>query len=321
MSSLSNLPYGKILDYWFERLKGRKNRYKFVFTKAIEIYAFTRKKANVKRTSKNLQRITATKNKDNQIKNSSKIIVVIPAFVKNDFDLNFLRRLIEQLTTQTRKITEILVIDDYSPVNYQLPKSIIKIRQEKNSGPAKARNTGIEIALKHQPDIIAFTDIDCVPDKNWILSIIEKFKTDKSVSIVSGNTKSFNTNWFGKYHELNGTLNGRIFKNSDLLLYGTTSNLAITGQVAAKLRFNESFALAAGEDIEFCYNAIKQGFNIKHCNKAIIHHDYGYNGSLIKNTKKFMKQFSKYAEGEKTLIEIAPDYYEYFNETIEIQAN
>lgn len=135
MSSLSNLPYGKILDYWFERLKGRKNRYKFVFTKAIEIYAFTRKKANVKRTSKNLQRITATKNKDNQIKNSSKIIVVIPAFVKNDFDLNFLRRLIEQLTTQTRKITEILVIDDYSPVNYQLPKSIIKIRQEKNSGP------------------------------------------------------------------------------------------------------------------------------------------------------------------------------------------
>ena len=320
MSSLSNLPYGKILDYWFERLKGQKNRYKFIATKVVEIYAFTKRKVNVTRTSNNLPTNRFIRNKKNEITENPKVVTIIPAFVKTDFDLNSLNRLIRQLKTNER-IAEIILIDDCSPKKFKVPKYVTITRQKTNGGPAKARNKGIEIALKNEADIITFTDIDCVPDSNWIISIIKKYKTDKNVDIISGNTKSFNQNWFGKYHEMNGTLNGRKFKDSDFLLYGTTSNFAITRQVAEKLRFNENFPLAAGEDIEFCYNAIKQGFGIKHCNKAIIYHDYGYNGNVIKNTKKFMKQFEKYAEGEKTLLEFAPDYYEYFNETIEIQAN
>ena len=40
MSSLSNLPYGKILDYWFVKLKGSPYRFKFIITKTVEIFAF-----------------------------------------------------------------------------------------------------------------------------------------------------------------------------------------------------------------------------------------------------------------------------------------
>ena len=40
MSSLSNLPYGKILDYWYEKIAGKSYRFKFIITKIFEVYTF-----------------------------------------------------------------------------------------------------------------------------------------------------------------------------------------------------------------------------------------------------------------------------------------
>lgn len=321
MSSLSNLPYGKILDYWYERLKGKEKRWKFILTKVIEIYAFTKHKD--KKDNKKKKELTNLNNDviQNKINTKPNVSVIIPTYIRNDFEKQSLIRLVKILTEQEYKINEIILVDDCSPVDYEKFKNVTILKNKENGGPAIARNKGIQKAIENNADIIAFTDVDCVPDTNWILSIVKKYQNDKSVSIVSGNTKSYSADWFSQYHEINGTLNGRVFKSSDNLLYGTTANLAITREVAEIIRFNEKFPLAAGEDIEFCFTAIKKGFKVKHCKDAIIYHDFGYNGNPIKNMKRFMNQFSRYAKGEKTLLELSPDYYEYFNETIEIQAN
>ena len=60
------------------------------------------------------------------------------------------------------------------------------------------------------------------------------------------------------------------------------------------------------------------GFAIKHIPDMIVHHNFGYNSSALKNIKRFMKLFSKYGKGEKIVIEKIPYYYEYFNRTFEI---
>jgi len=319
MSSLSNLPYGKILDYWYEKLKKKPYRNKFLMSKIIEIYAFKRNSYNTKQLPK-LSYEKFPEQIENKISVKNKLAIVVPVYVKNKIDLDKLNLLFNSFSMLSEKPDNIFIIDDCSPLKYDIPQNITFIRLKQNSGPAKARNVGIELSLKENNEIIAFTDSDCIVEPNWVSVLKKSFVNNKRFNILSGKVYSYDNNWFGKYHEINGTLNGRILNKKDKLLYGTTANLAITNLVASKIKFNEEFPLAAGEDIEFCFKANMNGFAIKHIPEMIVYHNFGYNGNLFKNLKEFMKLFSKYGKGEKILIEKIPNYYEYFNNTLEISS-
>lgn len=322
MSSLSFLPYGKILDYWYERLRNNRHRNKFLATKILEIYSFSKTKTHVKLRNISDVEIKVS-DKRNFVPDKPSVSVIIPAFIKNKFDLKCLLRLIKILINQSFEVNNIIIIDDNSTYKYNIPSHLkIKYHKEsRNKGPAKARNKGMDLSLDFKSDLLIFTDVDCVPSKNWVEKIVDGFKSNRKAHIISGNTKSHNKKWFGTYHEMNGTLNGRKFKNSDLLLYGPTCNLAITKEVGKIVKFNESFSSAAGEDIDFCFRSIKKGFNIFHNSEAIIFHDYGYDDfCFYRNIISFMNQFKRYSKGEITLLEQIPDYYSYFNKTIEISS-
>ncbi|MFW6015937.1 MAG: glycosyltransferase [bacterium] len=320
MSCLSMLPYSDVLKYWEDRIE-RKYKLPFILTKILEVYSFNKKKEEPVKII-NSEVIIEEAFYENTLKEDPVVDVIVPAYIRTDFDYNCLNRLISILKSQTYEINNIIIIDDCSPYQYKLDeKEVILYNFNKNQGPANARNKGLEIALKKNAELIIFTDVDCVPDNAWVEGFIKRFKEDSKAHILSGKTKSFNKTWLGKYHEINGTLNGRRFKDSDLLLYGPTCNLAIIREAACSMRFNTDFPNAAGEDIDFCFRAIQQGFNIKYCDKAIINHDFGYKKlTILKNIKSFMKQFGKYAKGEKILIEQIPEYYSYLNKTEEISS-
>jgi GT2 family glycosyltransferase len=122
----------------------------------------------------------------------------------------------------------------------------------------------------------------------------------------------------GKYHEINGTLNGRKFVGLDRLLYGVTANLAITATVAENVRFNEAFREPACEDVEFCFRANEKSFGIRQVPEMIVKHNYGYSSHPFRNLKGFMKLFKKYGKAEKLLIENIPDLYAFFDRTEKI---
>lgn len=317
MSSISNLPYGKILDYWYENLKGHKDRNKFLLTKFIEAFTF---KSSSKNTNLDYKYVPFPKGKKHNLPIKPKIALVIPVYAESNNDIQDLKNLFESIENLEYEPDIVIVIDDKSPLNYNIPKQFLKLNNEVNSGPAKARNRGIETALNNKADIIAFADSDCILDKDWTKQIIFHFQQYHTCDIVSGNTISKDNHWFGTYHNINGTLNGRKFKNSDRLLYGTTANLAITAQVGKRVKFNETFPNAAGEDIEFCFRANKEGFEIIHNRKMIVFHNYGYTKRIFDSLKIFINQFRKYGKGEKILLEQIPEYYAYFNETEEIKA-
>jgi GT2 family glycosyltransferase len=154
--------------------------------------------------------------------------------------------------------------------------------------------------------------------ENWVSIITQSFLDFKDFQILSGDTSSYDHSWFGTYHNINGTLNGRRLKNTEKLLYGTTANLAITREVATKIDFNENFPNAAGEDIEFCFKANEQGFMIKYIQNMIVLHNYGFKGKLTEDIQRFIKQFRKYGKGEIILLKEIPSYYSYFDRTEEI---
>jgi glycosyltransferase involved in cell wall biosynthesis len=315
MSSLSNLPYGKILDYWYEKLKSKPYRYKFLLTKTIEVFTF-KNHSNKGGNKQNYLDFPAPIK--NSVPENPKISIVIPTFIKSDKDRQDLTNLLKSIEKQTAKPNDLIIIDDCSPNNFTFPKNVRVCRLEQNSGPAKARNIGKRLAFESGSDIIAFADTDCILSENWVSTIIQSLVNNKDFQILSGDTLAFDQSWFGTYHNINGTLNGRQLKNSDRLLYGTTANLAITREVAEQIDFNENFPIAAGEDIEFCFNANKKGFAIRYVPTMTVFHNFGYGGQLIKNLKLFRQQFKKYGQGEKILLRAIPNYYAYFDRTNEI---
>lgn len=314
MSSLSNLPYGKILSYWSKKLSGNPYRYKFLLTKTVEVFTFKSHSGKVSSKQNYSDFPVPIKN---SIPKNPKLSVVIPAFIKTDKDKQDLANLLHSIEKQTLRPNEVVIIDDCSPINFTFPKTVRVCRLEQNSGPAKARNLGKKLAIENGSEIVAFTDTDCILSENWVSTIAKSFIDNRDFQILSGDTPAYEQSWFGIYHNINGTLNGRQFNNSERLLYGTTANLAITREVAEQIDFNESFLNAAGEDIEFCFKANKQGFAIKYIPTLTVFHNFGYNGQLIKNLKQFRQQFKKYGQAESILLKEIPNYYAYFGRTKE----
>lgn len=322
MSCLTGLPFGQILDYWWESLKGEPGRVRFLLTKCIEVSAF-RKSLFRNRNKKHILRSVRFPSKEvpNTIDNLSTAAVVVPAYLRDSRAVEMLNALVTRLVAQ-KSDAHIIIVDDASPISVPDFSEVNVLRLKSNVGPAAARNKGVELALTLGADFIAFTDSDCVPSEKWLQEIRLGFTSSPSCNILSGNTLSHDRCWLGKYHERNGTLNGRKILGTERLLYGPTCNLAITANVAKELSFDEGFPCAAAEDIELCYRANKAGWVIEHCENAQVFHNFGYaTVSSPRALFNFYKQFKRYSDGEALLLERHPDYYAAFFETAELSAS
>lgn len=323
MSALSHSPYTETILYWWCKPLINACKYRFLITKIIEMFSFKKKAVRLPTGEEAAaDYVEFAPAKKNGISPNCKIGVVVPCFCNSERSRLQIERLALRLAEQTESPLAVFFVDDCSPVSYSVKNcsNAIILRQSENRGPAAARSLGIKQAIQIGCDVIAFTDSDCVPTKEWLSAIKSTFLRDEMCSIVSGKTISLGNSWFSLYHELNGTLNGRRFKGTNTLLYGPTCNLAITASVGRNVHFDEDFPLAAGEDIDFCLAANRLGYAIKYNPSMIIQHDFGYLGKLFHDLKQFIKQFERYADGEDVLIRKNPSYYIYFEQTEEISA-
>ena len=76
----------------------------------------------------------------------------------------------------------------------------------------------------------------------------------------------------GLYHEVFGTLNGRMLEDGSVL-YGCTCNLSIS-LAGVDLLFDTSFPAACFEDVEFCIRAKKKGIPLTYHPLAVVHHHF-----------------------------------------------
>jgi GT2 family glycosyltransferase len=319
MSSLAHLPSGDTLDYWWEEMRGRTGRKRFLFTKVLELIAYKASKTGrVKSGQPKARSILELPPKvlRNGVTGQSRAVVVIPAKCSTEFQADLLQRAVGKILHQAATA---IVVNDGSPLWPRLPGAVQVMNNPISKGPAAARNQGLDTALNSQADVVLFTDSDCVPESNWVSEAVSGFVENPYIHCLSGRTDSSNSTWFDKYHEINGTLNGRCFKGTSILLYGPTCNFAISRQVAEDFRFDESFPNAACEDIDFCFRLMQQGYRTIHRRSMVVKHDFQYeHGRLVTNAARFVRQFRKYAKAEAVLLAKLPDYYPYFGQTEEI---
>ena len=84
--------------------------------------------------------------------------------------------------------------------------------------------------------------------------------------------------------------------------------------------FSDKFQDAAGEDINFCLDALMNGFNIESVDNTSIFHLYGYNQNQSLNLASFMSRFERYGRGEYKVLQNHPYYYFLLNQTKERQS-
>jgi len=227
--------------------------------------------------------------------------LIIPCYIKSQFDIDCLKRLLNTAFLQAKQFEKIYLIDDDSPLKYDIKfDSIEYITLDKNGGPARARNIGIKRALEDRISYILFTDHDCILDKNWNKEMT-LFLEQNDFGAVGGMTYSFGTTIYDYYHNINGTLSGKwLLPDKKELWYMPSLNFGMKNFVAEQFQFDERFPTAAGEDVDLCLR-LRSKYKIGFCASAELWHDYGYKNNF--DFIKFINLFKKYKSSSATIYE------------------
>lgn len=203
------------------------------------------------------------------------ISVIIPSY---NTSAAYLINLYQSLLDQTYSKFEVIIVDDCSQYDFY---NLIKdhrfkiIRKEKNSGPASARNLGVENALSNH---LFFTDSDCVLEKTTLHEVANNLN---KYDIVVGNTITDIRSKFGKAVAFLGFPGGgsigfdRVWTvdESGYTKSISSCNLAITKDALNYIgRFDDSIPIAGGEDTILAAQAIKKGYKIKYQPSQIVYH-------------------------------------------------
>lgn len=144
----------------------------------------------------------------------------------------------------------------------QYPKKI-RLERVKGNAPA-AYNFMIK---KVDTKFVAFTDGDCIVDRNWLRELILGFTSDKIIATAGfcGTPKKVN-----KLQKLIGKeLEDRFKKSPIFLLHAPTMNLCVRTKIAKKVKMDARLAVAYDTDWGFRLN--KYG-KIKYIPKAKVYH-------------------------------------------------
>lgn len=218
--------------------------------------------------------------------NNSYVSVIIPTYK----DWPRLRLCLEALAKQTYPVDQFEVIvvnnDPEETCPYELPAAKMKMITEANPGSYSARNAGIKIA---KGEILAFTDSDCIPDKNWIEEGAKAFSKQGSMkSAVAGRIKLFFKNppklsSAETYEKVYAFPHQK--KKTNQFRSLVTANVFIPKRVFFDLGCFEQ-KLYSGGDTEFGMRLIKNNYIILHNPQCIVFHPARYRLIDLLNKKR-----------------------------------
>jgi len=204
--------------------------------------------------------------------------VVIPTYNRLR-DLQRVIVAIEEQAGQLRAGVEIVVVDDGSndgTWEWLSPRAAVPeftVLRQSNSGPAAARNRGVETAVG---EIVLFLGDDTVPQSGWLAAHLEEHRLfgSRGPMATLGYT-SFPPDTESPFrrfiNEYGAQFGYSIIEDPTQVPFNFfyTSNISLPRVILERLGgFLEDFPSAAWEDIEFAYRAVREGLRLRYQPRA-----------------------------------------------------
>ncbi|MDD5148092.1 MAG: glycosyltransferase [Candidatus ainarchaeum sp.] len=215
-----------------------------------------------------------------------KASVIIPAFNAE----KAIKQCLEALEKQTTGNFEVIVVDDGSTDKTpELAKKFrgIRLLQQKNSGPAAARNLGAKNA---KGEIIIFTDSDCIAEKNFLEEMLAPF-ADKKIAGVQGKYKSRQKELAARLTQLEIEQRHEKMAKQESIDFMGSYAAAYRKKVFEEMKgFDTSYPMASGEDTDLSFRISKAGHKMVFSEKAVVWHTHP--ASFLKYLRiKFYRAF------------------------------
>ena len=209
--------------------------------------------------------------------------VVIPTFNR----LGDLQRVVAAIGRQARPPAcevEVVIVDDGSEdgtgqwLRRRFWEGSFKVVEQTNSGPARARNRGVEAATG---EIVLFLGDDTEPQPGWLLAHVDEhrlFARHSPLAVVgyTGFPPQQDSSFLRWINEYGAQFGYQLIDDPRDVRFNFfyTSNLSVSRDLLLRLGgFREDFPAAAWEDIELAYRATREGLTIRYQPRArTVHH-------------------------------------------------
>lgn len=198
-----------------------------------------------------------------------------------------IEKCVDSLLSQDYPNFKIFFVDAFSnDGTFEVLKSFGKkiILKQHTGNPPKAYNYALR---KIRTELTAFTNADCVADRNWLRELVKPF-SDKKVNATAGVALNPNKTENTLQYVIGKELEHRYSAFPRELSRAPEMNFCIRTAVVKKVRFNEKFDVSY--DTDFGYRMTPKYGKIIFAPKAVIYH---YHRA---SWKKYFKQQFTYAK-------------------------
>jgi GT2 family glycosyltransferase len=223
---------------------------------------------------------------------STSISVVVPTRDRPASLARCLAALIEQDAGEL----DVVVVDDRSRDRAAAATALERLPGARlvhgaGRGPAAARNLGVRAA---QGEVVCLLDDDCEPDPGWARVMAAAVSKGAGRIVAAGFTTTppgASITVLASQTIVNHLLSASRNASSNRLGFAPTCNIAASRELFARLRFDESYPFAAGEDREWCARALAAGVGIEYVPEAVVVHRQSL------GLRAFMHQQYRYGRG------------------------
>jgi hypothetical protein len=212
-----------------------------------------------------------------------KLSILIASYNRSSSLLSSLRELTRQAVPEGIDL-EVVIVDNNSTdetknvVALFVGKNPCRFRYflETSQGKSAALNKGI---LEAKGEILAFTDDDCLPNPDWVATIVSEFAADPSLGAIGGRVELYDKQ--DKPVSIRTcTQRTQISTPSQLFSLLIGCNMAVRRGVCEKVKkFDTSLGpgkrARALEDMDFLYRIYKQGFRMLYSPAVLVFHNHG----------------------------------------------
>ncbi len=173
---------------------------------------------------------------------------------------------------------EVIIVDDGSEtpldsdvVPFEKRLNLTLLRTPVNIGPAAARNRG---GAQSKGDFLAFTDSDCVPARDWLQRLAERFAATPECAIGGLTINALEENVYATASQLLiAYLYSYYNADRDHAQFLTSCNLSLPLELFRRINgFDDSFPLAAAEDRDLCDRWLHHGYRMIVAPEVIVYH-------------------------------------------------